>query len=110
EVGLLEEERRLFYVGMTRAREELTLMSIHSPGSIRQECSQFIGEVHQCLSGEKKEGEDYFHPGEEVRHKKFGRGRVCWIKGKTIAIDFEKYGVKKLAKEYCMYRGILEKI
>lgn len=41
----LEEERRLFYVGMTRAREKLTLISLASRNGKRCEPTQFIQEI-----------------------------------------------------------------
>lgn len=41
----LEEERRLFYVGMTRAKEKLTLLSLGSRNERSSEPSQFIQEI-----------------------------------------------------------------
>lgn len=41
----MEEERRLFYVGMSRAKSKLTLLSPVSGGSERHEPSRFIGEI-----------------------------------------------------------------
>ncbi len=42
---LLEEERRLFYVGMTRARSRLRLVGIESLNGIEYGCSQFLDEI-----------------------------------------------------------------
>lgn len=44
---LLEEERRLFYVGMTRAKEKLTLISLAHRNEKSCEPSQFIQEIKQ---------------------------------------------------------------
>lgn len=43
--GLLEEERRLFYVGMTRARHRLRLVGRREVNGRKVEVSQFIDEV-----------------------------------------------------------------
>ena len=45
EIAVLEEERRLFYVGMTRAKEELTLISLAHRNERSCEPSQFIQEI-----------------------------------------------------------------
>ena len=52
-----EEERRLFYVGMTRAKEELILTSSGEP-------SQFLDEIPEIMiqkeeTGKKKKEEKY---------------------------------------------------
>ena len=41
----MEEERRLFYVGMTRAREELCLCAVKERYHREQELSRFILEI-----------------------------------------------------------------
>lgn len=44
---LLEEERRLFYVGMTRAKKHLTLMTMKSLGNKILDPSRFLTELEQ---------------------------------------------------------------
>ena len=43
--GLMEEERRLFYVGMTRARHRLRLVARREVNGRKVEVSQFIEEI-----------------------------------------------------------------
>ena len=46
---LLEEERRLFYVGMTRAKRHLTLMTMNSLGEKRHDPSRFLIELESQI-------------------------------------------------------------
>lgn len=46
----LEEERRLFYVGMTRARKELKLLTVSLKHNERIEASMFVKEVDRILN------------------------------------------------------------
>lgn len=73
DMTVLEEERRLFYVGMTRARKELYLVypSASSQGNLQ--ASVFISEVCRLL---KKELEKGFSVGTGIVHKKFGPGSI----------------------------------
>ena len=41
----IEEERRLFYVGMTRAKESLTICSVKELHNKSAEVSQFVAEA-----------------------------------------------------------------
>ncbi len=40
--------------------------------------------------------------GKMVKHKAFGEGKIIAIEGKSIAIEFEKVGLKKVGYELSM--------
>ena len=111
----MEEERRLCYVGMTRAREELHLISSSSRllyGSRQYNPpSRFISDVDGKASpalGASQESfaasqEPQFVPdeidiqvGDSVKHTIFGTGKVVSIEGTTVGIAFASGRVKKL--------------
>jgi DNA helicase-2/ATP-dependent DNA helicase PcrA len=113
----LEEERRLCYVGMTRAREELYLLSSSSRltfGSRQYNPpSRFIDdmEVVSVSSNEailpsidsrideprvELDGEDGLSVGDKVAHQLFGKGTVVEIDGSMVKIRFGMKGVKTL--------------
>lgn len=108
----MEEERRLCYVGMTRAREELVLSYATSRilyGSLQHNTpSRFLSE----FSPEQSTSEPFGNPavskqnettyvidieeGDEVSHKVFGKGVVLEVDGDNAAIYFRGKGTKKL--------------
>ncbi|MES2971078.1 MAG: UvrD-helicase domain-containing protein [Patescibacteria group bacterium] len=121
----MEEERRLCYVGMTRAKEELYLLHAtsrllyggmqHNPPS--RFLSEIDGEVHlasgldndfsklshfQDFQGPALEiaGEPRYIPelleGDGVKHQLFGMGTVLEIEGDNATIYFKGKGTKKL--------------
>lgn len=113
----LEEERRLCYVGMTRAREELHLTYARSRLQFGQraynEVSRFIADmgnqvaaIDQPTFGIDKSHDDFvsdelpFSPGDRVRTPAFGEGEVIEIDGLAVTIRFDRGGVKKLNAEY----------
>lgn len=76
----IEEERRLGYVAITRAMDELTLSFVHSRFYKGKRAvllkSRFLSEsglIKGCLTIEKQSG---FKKGDLVQHKIFGMGRV----------------------------------
>jgi DNA helicase-2/ATP-dependent DNA helicase PcrA len=57
--GHLQEERRLFYVGLTRAKEKLYLTSAGDYGGVRaKKISRFLAELDYATTGEKKDKEE----------------------------------------------------
>ena len=110
----MEEERRLAYVGMTRAREELNLVYATSRvlyGAVQYNPpSQFIKDVDghhdepvmfAPLGAPQIDGnEPRYVPdidvGDGVRHPVFGVGAVVALHGDNADIMFEKRGMKKL--------------
>ncbi len=116
----MEEERRLCYVGMTRAREELFLyhansrtlygLSQHNPPS--RFLSDIDSETGTTLQSSTEslfkptgitETPDYIpepgltiNPGAKVRHQLFGIGTVVEVDGEMLSIAFGGKGVKKL--------------
>ncbi len=120
----LSEERRLFYVGMTRAKDLLYLTSVkqrrlYSKLQI-QEPSRFIKEIpRDCccwLEKVKESPEECKKPKEvvvaevpypagcRVRHPKWGIGvvRDCYGEGddKKIMVNFPSVGIKRLALKF----------
>lgn len=110
----LEEERRLCYVGMTRAKEELYLLSASSRLAFgtRQynPPSRFLDdmEVAQVAPSDAiapqfpheprvvLDGEEDFVVGDRVRHQLFGTGTVIAAEGSLLKISFGSKGVKTL--------------
>ncbi|MCQ2406719.1 MAG: hypothetical protein MJ067_05860, partial [Oscillospiraceae bacterium] len=103
EMRLFQEERRLFYVGVTRARHGLNLFSVAG------EASSFVSEAEKLLRGTAM-GEksapasemakthlvaSELNPGDRVKHKFFGPGLVTAIEGSHISVRFDESGETK---------------
>jgi len=109
----LEEERRLCYVGMTRAREELYLLTASSRLSFGSRQynppSRFIDDMEVAsvapeaavFAGLPKEPETVYDDvdlsvGDRVEHRSFGRGTVVAIDGTMLKIRFDSASTKTL--------------
>ncbi|BCD62755.1 DNA helicase II / ATP-dependent DNA helicase PcrA [Nitratiruptor sp. YY08-26] len=79
----IEEERRLGYVAITRAKKELTLSYVKSRfykgRRTHLEKSRFLGEAGLLQSSIKIEKKAAFKKGDLVKHKIFGIGRVIGV-------------------------------
>ena len=54
EVTDLQEERRMFYVGMTRARHRLSISSVQEYNGKKSEISRFVAEAGRAETGEPR--------------------------------------------------------
>ncbi len=112
----MEEERRLMYVGLTRAKEKVYLLftkertifgstQMNPPSRFLDEIPQHLVENHNTkplldplLSKERKQKEKkLFMDGDRVKHPDFGEGIVVSIKDDIATVAFRKVGIKKLA-------------
>ena len=126
EPGGLEEERRLAYVGITRAMKQLYLTYAEKRRMWGRETypsvSRFISEIPADLMTEvrlntqvqrpvfqkqspiKPKGPEGFHLGQLVQHPKFGKGIIINYEGDgpqaSVQVNFEKEGLKKLMLAY----------
>jgi len=126
EPGRLEEERRLCYVGMTRAMQKLTISYAEKRRLYGEEkfarASRFVGEIPReyleevCLGGSVsvpvydpfasrvEDSEAPLQLGQRVFHNKFGEGIVMNYEGNgrhaRVQINFEGAGSKWLVMEY----------
>ena len=122
EEGSLEEERRLCYVGMTRAQSRLLLTYARQRAAYGAALpslpSRFLAEippdylvrVAAPLPWESSQPSDVERPvpvvavGDVVRHKTFGLGRVIEVDGEgaraIITVRFDGVGTKRLALGY----------
>jgi DNA helicase-2/ATP-dependent DNA helicase PcrA len=112
----LEEERRLCYVGMTRARQELHLTYARSRLQFGQraynQVSRFIADMGNQVAAidephyEPDYGNEFvsdelpFDLGDRVRTAAFGEGEIIEIEGLAVTIKFDSGGIKKLNAEY----------
>ena len=118
----LEEERRLMYVAITRAKDKLYIVNARNRMLFGQEtsnvASRFISEIYENLLDKKfeekesspkvnveekfyKDEEVDYNIGDYVYHEVFGQGKVVDISGSLISIAFKHpYGIKKLMKNH----------
>ena len=82
----IEEERRLFYVGVTRAINNLYIYSPKMINGKFRNSSVFVTEVNADDFNIKSE--DRYKGGDKVTHKSFGEGTVISIEGENISILF----------------------
>ena len=91
----LEEERRLFYVAVTRAKTYLFLYSV----------KELYQKDAQISRYDKKE----FQKGKRVIHKNIGKGTVLELKEDKIKIKFDNSKKPRLFSiKYLMEQGLLE--
>ncbi|MHC1683747.1 MAG: ATP-dependent helicase [Clostridiaceae bacterium] len=100
----IEEERRLFYVGITRAIESLTICTTkYFKGKLKNP-SQFLKESINIanLSLSNK-----YAVNDEVIHKAFGRGKVFKIEDNNIEILFKDGDIRSFNLEVLLERKLL---
>jgi len=129
----MEEERRLMYVGITRAKEKVYLLftverNIFGSTQINAP-SRFLDDIPEHLLSRNTKHETYntnfveqetkendvaccvlratcFKDGDKVSHETFGEGRVISTQGDILTIAFTKVGLKKLSASIAPLRRI----
>ncbi|MFT4539783.1 MAG: DNA helicase-2/ATP-dependent DNA helicase PcrA [Planctomycetota bacterium] len=123
----LEEERRLCYVGMTRAMKRLFITHCRTRRFFGEDRwmspSRFLDEIPdefvegQCPEDEEAEvlgtyeagaSQEVFAPGEFVEHDHFGPGRIEQLLGNGVnaraVVQFTHHGSKQLLLQYANLR------
>jgi len=102
----LEEERRLFYVGITRAIDNVWLCISKSVKGKVKETSRFIKE---CNITGANDSDLPFKEGDTVLHKSFGHGTVISITDKDLEIKFEGDIIRKFDTNVLYNNSLISK-
>ncbi|MDF2950871.1 MAG: UvrD/REP helicase [Anaerocolumna sp.] len=96
----MEEERRLFYVAMTRAKEYLHIYSVKERYNKELAISRFVGELLLDL--------ERLVPGSQVFHKTFGEGIIKSNHQDKITIYFDRLKKERtLDLNFCIQNRLL---
>ena len=125
-----EEERRLFFVGITRAKDYLELSYYTNPDyhgampgesryihmiperliqndtvkSVAANLQELKKQIQQAKTEKKKEETSVEEvkqiSSKQVSHKKYGTGKVLKEDESMIEVEFENYGVKEFIKAF----------
>ena len=126
----MEEERRLMYVGITRAKEKVFLCftrqrNIFGTTQVNPP-SRFLSEIPEHLIENNRDARNNnqtifnnqipntkynipdtkYKDGERVKHPEFGEGVVISTDGDIITIAFKQKGIKKLSLEFAKLKKI----
>lgn len=99
----VEEERRMFYVAMTRAKRRLVLSCMKELRSKELVPSRFVGEVFVDRSK--------LTAGTRVVHTVYGEGVITDASEGRLRILFDRFPEEKVLNEaYCVQSGLLKEI
>ena len=128
----IEEERRLCYVAITRAREKLFITNARTKVLYGRDCanpvSRFVTEIDDELLDkenveeglihkmpdhkkvlQEEDDESIFSPNDYVYHDVFGTGKVITVEKSIIKVAFKMpYGIKTLMKNHPSLHKITE--
>jgi len=131
----MEEERRLMYVGLTRAKEKLYLLftrqrtifgstqvnppsrflddiPAHLVNNDQETKNKFQANLKSQISNPKtknynlKPKTSHFKDGDRVKHNEFGEGVVISAIDDLLVIAFKKVGIKRISAEYANLKKI----
>lgn len=128
----MEEATRLFYVGMTRARHHLELLTYNIRSDAHVKESRFVQNVRRIIAPEEVKkttsrklpkppkyqvtlenaitDESDLSIGDQVEHHLYGVGRISSLTSDSIEIDFESVGLKKFMLDFCLNHGYLRRV
>lgn len=101
----IEEERRLMYVAITRAEENICISSPINKYGKRVSKSRFVEDIKAPTKKEM----DSLTIGDRIYHKKFKEGTIVEKNGDSIKIRF-KDGDRVLNSKVCLTKRIIWKI
>ena len=116
----LEEERRLAYVGITRARQKLYISyaasrRVHGlwqngavsrfigelpPEHLIEESDQGMRGMRRPVNAASSYSKNDYRIGDRIFHQKFGNGNVVAVDGENLEVDFDKAGEKTLKASF----------
>ena len=131
----MEEERRLMYVGLTRAKEKIYLLftrqrvlfgstQMNSPSRFLEDIPEKLVAHSSYHETEQKLFEKLlkktkkssvighqssaikFKGGEKIRHAEFGEGIVVSAAGDIVTVAFKKAGIKRLSSTYANLKKV----
>lgn len=108
-----EEERRLFYVGVTRAQNSLNVFKLPGQSTFCRELLTKLPKASKRFSQEEYEAFcDSLGEGIGVLHKKFGQGVVAEMSGNYVIIHFgdtiRKFSLRILYESDALVHSFLE--
>lgn len=99
----IEEERRLMYVAITRAKNRLCISCPQNKYGKKVSISRFINEIEEPLNSELKQ----INVGDKVYHKTFKEGKIIEKKNNMITVKFKK-STKVLDYKTCLKNKIIK--
>jgi len=111
----LEEERRLFYVAITRAKEELHVFTLPKSSFAQvlfpKEEKKAVRPLPRSVSARRAAvpaiSPEVFREGQAVAHKIFGPGKVIGRKGDVLTVELEDGTQKRLLISAALRSGVL---
>lgn len=124
-----EEETRLFYVGITRARKELTIFISNKLHGQKIRKSRFIDRLqfnkdidfldinYNNFSNNMNRSQGTYNDvlkdykqGDYIVHTTFGNGEIVKISGKTAEVQFKNNRIMKFDLKLCIEKGIIRQL
>lgn len=99
----IEEERRMFYVAITRAKKYLHIYNVKERYSKDMTVSRFVGEILI--------DKDMLIKDANIKHKVYGQGKIIKKVDNKLTVKFDKIVMSKILDiDYCISNKLIEVI